>query len=880
MAKDDPALPPSPAQRLREAGKGELLEEIDLGGELPFGDGQRSATALCRTRSGLYLVLLRAPADEPGAVVDLLAADQRLRLQPRALGDRLLVDGHRLGIPWGRGDQVQRMIALVRVARYFGHGLSPHQAATTGERLRRALDHADGPWSWDGPFVDAMTAHERAWLQRWLDADERLLAWQETEARHDFDSPLLPDARGRVAMVISERRQALVAISPVGDVWITALDPAELRVETSAMGRALVHSGEHHLRVPLGDDATFAALAELPALPALERKRGLARALWRRSGANPESALGQRAEAILDELAEAGDPWSRVTAAVLFEPQHFRVLPPGGPSEGEPSGDEPSDDESAPAQPEPLGPGDSFAGLPAPLREALRALAEGQAEGEALVAWWRRWSLGPERGELIVELLCELGHDGQRLALPLHEQLRPLLQENLQGDLVAEAVVDFVLVEHLLELGEAQRAQTLLDARRPRLPSEELQDLLPPSPERGGQLIRVELQELAAAAQAQLGDGHVAALADLARLQPLAAERFDALVEALHTRREARGQLDADEHALLERAEIVRDLLAEDGFAPKTDTNNTETPRIKARALDAHGLELLHHPAARVDGVLGRLQGALAKVAVPDCSQLKSYCERANLAKATALARAIADATIMLGLGGVEPFVSRGDKSVGLRAYEDSTAFMLIGGDHLDPHSHAFLAEPALRFAVACELAHLRFAHRRVTSDEVWSGTLDLGLTGLSMLLAAAPLLKRLEGPAKHLLDKVGAPAVDRWRRKLAKRESHSLASDNSQLIAAHRVMQLSAERAGLVACGDPRAAIRAMFTVHPAHLSQWPLVESHGLRAALTRPTRSDDERERLRLEDLAVRVAALLSFYLSPDYAALRAAAFPAPA
>src|SRR5690606_40185052 len=103
-----------------------------------------------------------------------------------------------------------------------------------------------------------------------------------------------------------------------------------------------------------------------------------------------------------------------------------------------------------------------------------------------------------------------------------------------------------------------------------------------------------------------------------------------------------------------------------------------------------------------------------------------------------------------------------------------------------------------------------------------------------------------------------------------------SLASDNSQVIAAHRAMQLSADRAGLLMSGDPRAAIRAMFAVHPAYLSSWPLVVGHGLRAAVTRELRADDQRERGRLEDLAVRVAALLSFYLSDDYAQLRAAGF----
>jgi hypothetical protein len=92
--------------------------------------------------------------------------------------------------------------------------------------------------------------------------------------------------------------------------------------------------------------------------------------------------------------------------------------------------------------------------------------------------------------------------------------------------------------------------------------------------------------------------------------------------------------------------------------------------------------------------------------------------------------------------------------------------------------------------------------------------------------------------------------------------------------------MQLSADRAGLVVCGDPRAAIRAMFMVHPAYLSLWPLVGSHGLRTTVTRELRQDDERERKRLEDLAVRVAALLSFYLSDEYALLRAAIMPAMA
>ncbi|MCA9700537.1 MAG: hypothetical protein KC431_23625, partial [Myxococcales bacterium] len=679
-----------------------------------------------------------------------------------------------------------------------------------------------------------------------------LLVWQATDERHEFEEgsgddegPILADAQSRRCLLISERRQALVAVSPVGDLWVQELEPQALELESSVVGRSVLRSGSHRVRIPLGDEATFTMLLDMPALEGGARKLALARGLWLRGGKTAGRGTGLRAQTILREIA-GDDPLAALTLALLFSAELVS----------------PSADPAEPAR------------LSAEAIAALERLAKAGHEGEQLLAWWRSWELGPELGELVVEHLCELGPGGLALALALHEQLRPILQAKLEDEGVEAAVLDFVLAEHLLALDRSAQALALLEERRGKLPSEQLQDLLPPSPERGGQQIRIELLALVAAAHERLGDGHVAALAELARLQPLMGERLTALIEGL------RAAGEAGDPALLARAELVRAILDEGGFAHAHDGDGDEKQlqrRPKAAALDSERLEQLRHPAARVDGVLGRMQGALAKVAVPDRSQLKAYCERANLARLELLARAIADATIMLGVGGIEPYVSRGDKSVGLRAYEDSTSFMLIGADHLDADSHAYLEEAALRFAVTCEIAHLRFAHNRVTSDEVWSGTLDLGLTGLSMLVAAAPILKGLKAPARHLLDKVGAPAIDRWRKKLAKRDSHSLASDNSQLIAAHRVMQLSADRAGLVACGDPRAAIRAMFAVHPAHLSQWPLVESHGLRTALTRATRDDDPRERQRLDDLAVRVAALLSFYLSPDYAALRAAAFP---
>ncbi|MFV8752624.1 hypothetical protein ACNOYE_18915 [Nannocystaceae bacterium ST9] len=821
-------------QALSAAGRGPLLEQLGLNGEITI-EGRRCSTSLCRTASGLFLLGLPGgvASDAAPVILDLLAPERTLRYRESVLGDRLDVDAWTLGIPRGRSERVRDVIAFARITRHFGT-----RAPVVAE------PPANAPQAWSGPLVESLDARERHWLRHWLALDEQLFAWLDSDDRHRFVSRVGGELDSPITLVVSDRRQALVAISPLGDVWIHEL-PDERLVIQSQIGRDRVRVAGHELRTTLTNEGAFAAVAELPGLQGLDRRRGHALALWRwtrRSLVGPlEGEPRARVAAALGLLGD--DPLALLARHLIVEPTSDEL-------------------------PEPV-----FAALRRFSDTGERAVAEQAERGRELLDWSQAWQIGPELGELLVEHLCELGEAGQRVALALHEHVRPALQVQVGDDLEAAAVLDFVLVEHLLALGEGERARALLERRRATLPSEDLQDLLPASAERGGQRIRIELHELLAAAHRQAGReaDELAALAELARLQPLVRERVAALVERLPPIDPARPPAPLSIDA---RARRVLALLDEHAF---TSTSN-HASYGKIAALAERERELLRHPAARVDGVLGRLQGALAKVAVPDCSVLKSYCARANLAREQALAAAVGDAAVLLGIGAIEVFVSRGDKSIGMRAYEASTPFMLIGGDHLDRESDAFLGPEALRHAIAAELAHLRFAHSRVTGDEVWAGTLDLGLTGLGVLLAAAPLLKHFQAPAKHLLDKLGAPALARWRKKLSDEQgSRALGSENSELIAAHRVMQLTADRAGLLACGDPRAAIEAIFHVHPSHLSQWPLVVRRGLRDSLIRETRSDDDRDRARLEDLAVRVAALLSFYLSDDFPRLHTAAWP---
>jgi len=336
-------------------------------------------------------------------------------------------------------------------------------------------------------------------------------------------------------------------------------------------------------------------------------------------------------------------------------------------------------------------------------------------------------------------------------------------------------------------------------------------------------------------------------------------------------------------------------------------------------SLDADQTERLRHPVERQGGALGKVQAALAKVVPPDFSEVRSYCARAEATVVPELVAAMADASLALGLPVVGAYISQGDKRLGLRSHEQPEPFVLVGGGHLVESDPSWLDPAELRFAVGVEVAHLRFGHSRVTSGEVWAGVWDKGVTALSTTATLLPFLKylpvelvgrertvqavqslvptawlksvygaeaatelaghitgdlgKLTEAGGNVLGKAGGALDSAGSLKEHLRSDDrkpDLGADAARLVAAHRVMQLTADRAGLVLCGDLGAAVRAIFKTHSRLTNELTEVSQTGLAAALAR---RDDE-DTLRFPHLAVRLAALIAFWLSEDYETLRAA------
>ena len=784
----------------RSAGLGEIQGRIGLDGELKAAAGPVSDVALCLSSTGLWLVGQLAGRDdaEPRVCIDILRANA-LRYESRALGDRLIVDDQALDIPMGKGSAAQQLIAMAR-ARAKG---------------REPLRIEDGL-----PFFDDISALARAWLVSWLEEGELLLSWLDTGSAVDVASPIAESTAVDQCFALTSERAALVALGPLGDVDVVGLPAEPLMIHRPIGRRDRIECGSVRWLAARANVGAYEALSQVVGLGGAERVVRFASASHRaeRGGEGGE----ERALFLLDEMAERGDPWARLTAAALASRA----------------------DNAAPAE---------------VADDTLRAVAASEGATRRLVLWAESWPVAEDTLRGLIGRLQALAL--RRAAGALHEIVWSRSTDTV-SDPVACARLD---IEHADALAAAERrdeAIGVLEGGLVRLPPPDLLDLVPRGDEVAGAgpiTVRAELLERLANLRGQDGTPDPATLLELAQLVPLSSRHMAALARAAGG---DLGQRAADVLAALEPGGLSGALES----MPDSSLGPAPAPLTPSLIL-----ETLRHPTARKRGALGMLQAWLAEIEVPDHSALARYCQRLDKSEVPAAHRAVARAVIALGTKGVEAFVSRGDKSTGVVAHEGSPSFLLIGSDHLDPDSPLFLGPHELGFAIGVEIAHLRFGHTRVTSSDVWHGAFEKSKSAIEVLVGTE--IRGTLGRLIDYLEKSSLGAILSTLGRIVSRRSESEQSDSltrgtENLVAAHRVTELTADRAGLVLAGSMRAALRAMILVRPHYQAEMPIIEAVGLRRAVVRRDPNGD----LHYPDLATRVGALLAFYLDGDYARLR--------
>lgn len=823
-------------------GLGEVRRSVSLDGELPYPSGGSAPPTLVQTDAGVWLIAQALGRD---ALKRGIWANPTLRVETRLLGDRLHVDGMSFGIPLGRSADVKAAIGAGRL-----YAQNPVQGP---------------PQPPSGLFIEGATPVEEAWLHAALAPDEQVLAWLETSERRTVPSEVIEEQSAAIRYLLTDRRAVLVAVSEVGDQAVLELPAKALDVEDGG-GRRSVRCSHHVWSSTRTNGERFRALGKVQPLPRAERLRRVARA---NHGAHPTQAMQ-----LLQSIGEELSPSDRLIIALRAQALDPTVVL----------------DEAA-------------------LIADLQRLEAQDETGSDLVDALAAWSISGISMLPLVRLGVDANPEMAEWYLPLH---RSAHQAALSAPAEA-AAADLALGEHLLLAGRREEAQVLLEDRFATLPDEQLSDLLPPEDAdltsgQAGQALRIRTLELLAAARGQKRED-LATLAELARLQPLVHGRIQALVDAT--------EATPGFEALGGRAAEVLSL-----FEDCTATQEDGALVVHPATLNSAQLSGLQHPTARSEGALGWVQSWLAKQRRPDQTTIKNYCERLSPKRHHAAVAAVNLASQGLGMPGVEAYISHGTLAHGLRAYDHKPSYLLIGGAHLYEEDGDYLSPPELRFAVGAEVAHIRYKHARVTSGEVWDGTvhklgsaLDLAATALTFG-SYAPVGKVLDSTATHRLlssvfnattlsriyktgdgaktittvgtdltklmakssDTIGAAktlsgaaetALDKVRSiGSGLGERGSLGVDEQKLIAAHRVMQLTADRAGLVLCGDIRSAVRAVFLTSARYLPELSIAEEQGLGVALQR---RDPEGQMLH-QELAIRVGALIRFYLEEEYAQMR--------
>jgi hypothetical protein len=342
----------------------------------------------------------------------------------------------------------------------------------------------------------------------------------------------------------------------------------------------------------------------------------------------------------------------------------------------------------------------------------------------------------------------------------------------------------------------------------------------------------------------------------------------------------------------------VHDLLAPGGLGSRTEatTSRRDQPLTEAE------LELVRHDLARRKGLLSSLYGAIATVEPPDASTLRDYAERASSDRYPMLFEALSEGASLLGAPIPAAYVARGQCRLAAVAHERPDRFVLVGGDHLDEASPHRLDRAELRFLIGTQLADLRFGHARATASQVRDGALSKAASAASMIpfLSSIPVVggvasrmgsvasfvenvrsspvaaiaSRSGAGKKALFGGLLASAAAKGAAHMMQRQASAetgrqelrgeLGVRTEDLLAEHRVFQLTSDRFGLLLSGCPRAAIRAMFLTRSDLVPELEEADRAGLASRLLRV----DAEGRLVHPYLSVRVAALLGFYLSEDY------------
>ncbi len=697
-------------------------------------------------------------------------------------------------------------------------------------------------------YFESASLHEKVWMLSTQATNEVALAFLTVSTVKEIPGHNDPGKHIEWRYYLSSNRSLLIGLNERNELMYSQeMRGKELTVK-SEFGRNTVKANGYEWLTTRGNDKLFYQLQSAANKAGNERIRETARLNWIHREKDADS---NEMAYYLIELLKSGDenPFDELTLLFLEMGKENRTE----------IVNENIEDER--------------------LIVALKNVLAFNKTKEYLIHWIDDWSISNIDAIALIQVMLNIEPSQIELnrLLPFHRKVRDIFQKE-NKDPVARTIFDITYAKHLIRCEFAEEAISVLEKNLQKLPDELISDLLPPrdvdlTGDTSGQLLRIAILNLLIEAK---GDNKAKdVIVQRAKLQPLAKKQLDTLIQT------------ADD-TLKNRATRLKEVY-EPEILSKTEypSKDTKHKELSKKAIEKY----LQHPATRKGGAFESLQNWLAQVKVPDYSAIKSFADALTAQNHPEVLQAITDIRFALNVGTVECFIARGEKGVGISSFEGDTPFLIIGSEHLNKESHHYMRLPELRFAIGVEFAHLYFKHSRITSNDVWQGAKDKGVFILDTLISILPGVGILGGALKHFpkfsalakvlqsatrfttfaatskeaLD-VAAKTVNIYKGKAGTKDTQN--EEQQQFLATSRIMQLSADRAGLLFCDDLKAAVRSMFLVSRYYINELPTAERYGLIELLTK----QNEDGTYKYQELAIRLAAMFSFYLSDEYHKLR--------
>ena len=297
---------------------------------------------------------------------------------------------------------------------------------------------------------------------------------------------------------------------------------------------------------------------------------------------------------------------------------------------------------------------------------------------------------------------------------------------------------------------------------------------------------------------------------------------------------------------------------------------------------------LANHPAMNKKMLFADLKSWLEKIPAEQFDSIKNFGEQVSSANYPALAEAVEYIAKFFEVDIPDVYVFKGEKSTGIQSYNAAKPFISVGFNHVDIDSDRYLSPNELYFALAREMAVIKNGFAKVLSDKLFRDFYSSGAMNVDKISTYIPTPSFIakntafydkyrftskifcEYPSMETFDAGEKQILVSLEKKLSIIHYKTSTPNDlkiNEYAAVSRLMCHYADRFGLLFAGGIVTAVNALIKTDV----DFPDVLELSKAMSITDIACAKNTDGGMLHSDFAMRVAALISFYLSDSYSAL---------